>query len=202
MKLRETTYFINVILLACCASSAIAQNLVTNPAFDTELAGWDSLAGSGQWDPLDAGGSVSSGSALITGAGPGTTLSQVLAQCIQVVSGWHYDFGSRAFVPSGMSASAYAFVKINYYSDSLCSKFVSAEGGSTLLFDVDIWTEIFGTEQVPDGANYVRIALAVGKDSDDPVVSVHHDDVYLMAATIFTDGFETGDTQAWSSTMP
>ncbi len=201
MKIQQMICLSSILLSAYCANNVIAQNLVSNPTFDIDLAGWDALAGSAEWDPLDAGGSPDSGSALITGSGPGGSLSQVLVQCIPVLPAWHYVFGSRAFIPSGMPASTYAFVKMNWYSDSLCTELV-AVGGSTSLFDTEIWAEIFGTQQVPDGASYVRIALSVGKDTDDPAASLHHDDVYLTPITIFIDGFETGGTQAWSATVP
>jgi hypothetical protein len=67
-------------LAVCLPVTMSAQNLVVNPDFDTDLTGW---SGIGVWDPLDAFGSPTSGSAtwVNTQVGGGAIY---LDQCVEL----------------------------------------------------------------------------------------------------------------------
>ena len=67
-----------VVMTAVSSTGVFAQNLLVNPDFDTDLAGWD---GPAVWDPADAFGSPSSGSATWINdyAGGGST---IVRQCV------------------------------------------------------------------------------------------------------------------------
>lgn len=83
------------------------QNLVTNPGFDSNLAGW--MASGATWGPADASGSTTSGSArLMAFAQPGQCTNNVtLRQCVPVDQP-AYDFktmlqGGRGYLGISLS---------------------------------------------------------------------------------------------------
>ena len=80
--------FAAAVVLALGPGAAEAQNLLANPDFDTDVTGW---SGVGVWDPLDAFGSPSSGSAtwINTQVGGG---ANYLGQCVELTPSFEgYD---------------------------------------------------------------------------------------------------------------
>lgn len=92
-----------------------------------------------------------------------------------------------------------------------CHVEVSSDGGSSwdsiAAYDgtLTTWTERTFLLPQLDGAAQARIRFRLESDSIITADGCYVDDVVLRAAvdlTLFTDGFETGDTARWSSAVP
>jgi hypothetical protein len=97
-------------LLLLAAGQATAQNLLTNPDFDTSLAAWQVFDGA-SWDgTLDAGGSPASGSAKgVFDASTVTGLHDIVSQCVPLTIGDAYTVGGDVFISPGQTAPGSAF---------------------------------------------------------------------------------------------
>jgi hypothetical protein len=100
------------LLLVGLTASALAQNLLVNPNFDTSLDGWQTnTVPAESWDGTrDADGSPTSGSAKAVWTGPVVTgIYPTVSQCVEVTPGTPYLFGGKAFIPSGQATAGSAF---------------------------------------------------------------------------------------------
>jgi len=135
------------------------DNLLVNPNFDDDLAGWTtSSPGEMTHGPDDVSGAPTSGSVVIinlTGAGQTMTLSQ----CVPISALERYFVSGWLWVDSGLVDDPTIFASVGFYDGASC-------GGSLL-----------GTEEIP------------GLNGDSAGVR------------IFYDGFESGDTSAWSGSV-
>lgn len=122
-------------LVALTASALLpaGDNMLANPGFDSDLSGW-TLSGSPtpQWDPFDAIGASSSGSAFLvnseTTANSDVTL---LTQCIDITAGV-YRLALDAFIPDGQSTSGEVVLRYNGYRDPGCTGNRWSVGGRIL----------------------------------------------------------------------
>ena len=81
MRRSGIAFLVAFVIVVLASSGASAQNLLVNPDFDTDISGW---SGVGVWNPLDAFGSPTSGSAtwINTQVGGG---ANYLEQCVELV---------------------------------------------------------------------------------------------------------------------
>jgi hypothetical protein len=115
-----------LLLLTGQGAPASAQNLLTNPNFDSSLIGWQTGPVPGitvAWDgTLDADGSSSSGSVLGSfSALQFIGLVPVVSQCVATTPGTTYLLGGEIFIPSGQDAFGSAFVSVLFYPSANCS---------------------------------------------------------------------------------
>jgi hypothetical protein len=93
--------------LSVLAGSAWAVNLLVNPTFATSVAGWtleDPANSTFAWSPVDATGSPTSGSVLITNTSAGPSNGTGIVQCVNgVIAGATYTFGGRVLFPQGQA---------------------------------------------------------------------------------------------------
>ena len=183
------------------ATPGIAQNLVFNPNFDTDMSGWTSP---GVWDTLDVDGSSASGSATYLNTSAGMAGFLFVRQCITIDPGTvGYDLSAWTLVPSGQPATGYAQVGVAWYTDTQCADyldFAELPPPSTL----DAWVESSGSVYRPFTAQSVRIS-ATNQKFGPGNFQVWADAFTLEANTssiVFGDGFETGNPAAWSSVVP
>jgi hypothetical protein len=109
-------------LLLLAAGQATAQNLLTNPDFDTSLAGWQ-VIGAASWDAtLDADGSPASGSAKgVFDASTVTGLYGIVSQCVPLTIGDAYTVGGDVFISAGQTAPGSAFFIVIPFPTDGCS---------------------------------------------------------------------------------
>jgi hypothetical protein len=171
----------------------------TNPGFDHDLSGWS--VGSvprHQWSPVDAHGSVDSGSLLAFKDYPATNLVRA-QQCVPVEPGAELNFMVRALV-LGTGDPADVYVDLTPHSDASCQS-------STGFIRVsqtppqDQWTRIVnGPYQVESGVQSVEVGLGLYEASGSTVpVSAHFDDAQFF---LFIGDFETGTCSGWSASQP
>ncbi len=110
-------------LLVCSAVSAAAQNLLTNPGFDSSLDGWRVVGSVVSWDgTMDGTSSPSSGSAEILWQQDQVTgLVPVVSQCVEVVPNMAYRFGGQVFIPNDLTIQGSAFYNILFFPTSGCA---------------------------------------------------------------------------------
>ncbi len=176
---------------------ASGQNLLVNSDFDTDLTGWD---GPAVWDPADAFGSPSSGSATwinnFTAGG-----STIVRQCVEL-NPWieGYDFAAHVFIPSGQPGEGYTYLTIAFYSDADCTTFLSAPGSSG-FYGFDNWTLMNSTGWTPNGAVSARVSVANQKTATGDF-QTSCDAIYFARnpEMVFGDGFESEDTSEWTVT--
>ncbi|MCL4838404.1 MAG: SBBP repeat-containing protein, partial [Thermoanaerobaculia bacterium] len=91
-------------------------NLLANPNFDVDVAGW---SGPALWGVADADGKPTSGSARIeTAAGTGATLE--IVQCVPVVPDASYRAGATARVESAISGAPVVSLRLDFHAAPAC----------------------------------------------------------------------------------
>ncbi len=186
------------------ASVGLGQNLLINPNFHTDVAGWTASSESAlAWDPLDAEASPASGSAVVTCLGEEPNDSNGTFQCVGGITGESYFlFAADMLIPSGQSETGHAHLLVQWYSESGCTGFLGlADTSGFPSTTPDVWLTDFGIAEAPAGAQFARLRLSVSKNEGVGSLDAHFDNVVLEAA-LLVDGFESGDTSAWSTTVP
>ena len=192
---------LSLVLIMLCSSAAHGQNLLANPSFTSDFSGWVNFVGDAVWDPLDANGSPSSGSALLTHDDTSTS-TQVLVQCLPVAANSTFNLSGRSYVPSGQGVSGWAMVRVLWFSDDSCVDFLDT-AGTNVSGLVDTWSNLWSDVlQSPTGTRSVRVTLSLGGPlGPGNEFSAHFDDIFFYEV-LFIDGFESGDTTFWSATSP
>ena len=186
----------------------LSSDLLRNPNFDSSITTWATLPatpGVVRFDAEDSDGWAVSGSAVMDFVSG--TQFYGLSQCVQVVDTADYLFGGRVRTASPSAIDPEAFGQVQYYSSTNCSTGV-------------LGTEVLGTVVAGDTAG-VWVALAESQHT--PPVGARSAYVSFLAdagaaasfttafdtlsfrvevGALFADGFESGDSTAWSATVP
>jgi hypothetical protein len=174
-------------------------NLTTNCAFTSGYSGWTLLYGQDFLSSRD--GHNASGSLEGTSVSVGAEELYIF-QCITpgfTLSG-DYQVGSWVKVVSGQPSNCTAHAL--YYSDSACTPGFSL--GWTIAEIVEFnagWNWMGNSHPALSGAGSVAVQVGcIGPSA----FTLRIDDVYYGQGIgpIFIDGFESGDTTAWSVTSP
>ena len=196
MHRSECSVFFVFMAMVLTAAGASAQNMLANPDFDTDLAGWD---GPAVWDPLDAFGSPSSGSATWINdyAAGGST---IVRQCVNFAS-WieGFELSAQVFIPSGQPGAGYTYLTAAFFFDSDCGTYLTGLGSQSFS-DFDNWALVNLTGWTPVGAASVQIAIANQKTAPGDF-QTYGDAIYFAGnpEMVFADGFESMDTSEWSA---
>lgn len=140
-----------------------AQNLLTNPGFDTDLNGWTRGAFVPDWSPMDADGLSNSGSAryLHTIDAGGAFL---MSQCLPVAAAAAYDLrADLRLLPAGNESGVGVFVRS--FSGSTCTgAHLDIDRPFRLLGENSdgLWTSLQGTYVAPADATRVQIEVSIG----------------------------------------
>lgn len=172
-----------------------AANLLANGHFDCTLAGWTaSPPADVAHDPLaDAGGSPHSGAALVTSS------EFMVMQCVPVTAGFGYELaGSVRLVATAGPVTVLR--SCEFYSAAGCQGTVLAtEGGLGVDSITGKWGTFNDEVPAPAGAASARCAFSLEGTNFDALL----DRLSLIGpGEIFADGFESGNTSAWSSAVP
>ena len=200
-RLRLATAF--GLVLATAPWSA-AQNLLVNPDFDTDVAGWTTWGTdvSIVWNPEDAYGSPASGSGEVINSYVGSASQLRAFQCVSVVGGALHQLRGKVLIPSGQPTIQGGLLGIWWYAEESCQAWISSAGSPLVVWPEDVWIEIAAPlSEAPIAAQSARISLEVFQLAPGGTVSVLYDDL-MFGEVLFADGFESGDTSAWSATGP
>jgi len=198
---RVSAMFLTAVFVTHFASGQV----VSNPEFDVDVTGWNPFPqASIVWSPLDALGSPSSGSGLVTNMSTTAMDATGVRQCLDGISGLaEYLISANALVPGGQSETGYTYLLVQWYDGISCSGTQLGFGFSPGVSNptADVWYRDWETVEAPAAAQSARLALMVYKHQDTGMLDAHFDNVEFTEI-IFVDGFELGDTLAWSSVSP
>jgi hypothetical protein len=172
-------------VLVLAAAPALAQNLIVNPGFATDISSWRVGVTfiSAVWQPLDATGQSNSGSIAITNSFPG--LSNGADQCVPVTAGGHYDFGARVAAAPG-SPQPYAVVNVIWSTGPNCGGTPVGNELSTpaIPSGSTVFSGVSATSQVaPAGAQSADVYLSVSEPPGaNAAGTAYFDDVYFQAS--------------------
>lgn len=186
------------VLLMLLSVPAAAQNLLTNPDFDTDLAGWTgSEVGSATWHGTDVDDAPDSGSARIVNdlADPQTE-AVVMSQCIPIEPG-EYQYGGHAFIPGGQAASGSVVMRVLGYSDTTnCTGGLFMVNGR-LIDQTGDWSALAVDLSVSAGllsgaAGSIEFELAIRKTEAGGELVAFADELFIaLSPLIFSDRFES-----------
>lgn len=182
-------------VLLAAAAPASAQNLLTNPDFDTDLTGWQDLSAAATHDNT-VGAASGPGSALwsetIVGDSEGADLI-VVSQCVSgVIPGATYQFGGTIAI-NDAPAGGSALLAAQFFADGACSGLALEGVLAAPVTDVGPFESTSGTIVAPPAAGSVIVGVlsGVGAAGPGPLppsqpdalpgdYSLHVDDMFLM----------------------
>ncbi len=201
------------------------DNLLVNPNFDDDLWGWTtSSPGETNHGTDDAGAAPTSGSAAITNlTGAGHIMS--LTQCVPVTRAQTYVASGKVRMDSGAPTTG---AKVVFYSGASCGGSALAttsipavsgvpygvfcdgfESGDTSAWGLaggvagcggtGDWEQFSGMVVAPFGAVSAEVSFVLDAGAS-PDFTANLDDLQFYQE-LFRDGFESGDTSAWSVTV-
>ena len=183
----------------------MAQNVLLNPGFDTDILNWDNIySGMAVWDSRDANDSALSGSAVVTNELGNGGSNGILSQCFDVSEGAVINYSAKVYQPSGQTGEGYGHLRIRFYSEPACQSYLSSGNTSSNDPTFDTWIAVSGSDTAIASSASVRVYLAVVGTISNENFSVHFDDVVMTIVNdlLFADDFEDGTTDAWTSVVP
>jgi len=191
-------------LVLAAGSWSAAQNLLVNPDFDTDVAGWTTWGTdvSIVWNPEDAYGSPASGSGEVINSYVGSGSGLRAFQCVSVTGGAVYQLRGKVLIPPGQPTLQGGELYIWWYAEEWCQALIATAGSPLVVWPEDVWIEVAAPlSEAPIGAQSAWISLSVNQLAPGGTVSVLFDDL-MFREVLFADGFESGDTASWSTTVP
>lgn len=188
MRVRTSTLAVLSSALGALAvpSLPMAQNLVGNPGFATDLSSWVPFMAfdvTEQWSALDAGGDTHSGSIQGTLPASGTFRIPIYAtQCVVVQPNTAYTFSAKVLLPAATTpADAYATIFVNTYANNGCFDNPTMNIVAPNVTAVDAWTTTSASVATGAADRSVQINLRVSSPSNTTLTS-YFDDVFLGPA--------------------
>lgn len=193
-------------LLLAAPGSVEARGPCSDPAnrtlncdFAIDISGWVPEIGSNFSHSPD--GNVGPGSIEIQSEPDAPDDIAKIHQCVGGLAGLSsIDIGASYRIAAG---SPYGCgIEATKYSDDNCTTYMGLQGYYNLVF-TSRWARIGGTLELDPSIRGIRISPICF--SSEGTFSVRIDDIYMgegVGAIIFNDGFESGHTGAWSSTIP
>jgi len=184
---------------ASIAHASVAQNLLANGDFDTDLSGWNTPEVTPTWSSFDVDGAAASGSAYFVNTQADAGVRQaVIAQCIVITQPGAYIFGGSAYTPTGQASTGYlvgGYLVDLHHSD--CSGGWSATGGF-FMQSLGAWTHYATTGGFyqplivyslnPEASIFIEFSIE--KTEAGGSFGGYFDAAYLIRDTVFIDGFD------------
>jgi len=169
-------------LIAIVFGGGVEAQLVDNGEFDQDVTGWgvNSNLVQPDWDPLDFGGSLESGSALVASTETRLNTAVGITQCIVLPATAPLDFHGAIFVPSAQSEAATVGYSFDWRAGD-CGARVGLEIAGNAA-GTDVWEMIEAIAAPPPDADSLvivaRITFAIKNDPDGPF-QAHFDAIRL-----------------------
>jgi hypothetical protein len=173
-------------------SCTVAGNLVPNCGFDVDYVGWNLTTDLPTWVADDCS------------TGPGClTLDrwdfngaiEAITTCMDATPSTYWAFGGSWRLDSG-TASSGCFLSLAQYSDGDCTTFLSETIVPRSIGS--IWREQLSGLMTSGATQSVKLKLACFSQVE---FLVRIDDFFYLPA-VFVDGFDAGNTSAWSLSLP
>ena len=191
-------------------SPVFAQNLLVNPGFDNPdlLTGWTCSTTHGQanWIADDRLGAPTSGAMEQFVTGGSNNLTVACVQCVPVEEFYAYAFSTWFYWPDDPDVTQEGTTRLvlAFYLNSDCT---SSMGVSSVKVghypSLDTWDQLFTDEvTAPAGTTSALVTATTWQNLGDHWVRARLDDLECSTTTLFRDGFESGGTGAWATTLP
>ena len=192
-----------VLSVATSAAAHGAVNVLLNGQFLNNADDWDESDGIGSVTWASEGHGGLTGSAILSSTDPASLSYKTILQCRRAVEGETYDARAWFFIPSENLATGYGQLFVSWYADSNCSNSAIDGSGAAIVSAFDQWTlrEING-QVAPPGTIRAVVVLQLTKNNAGASFVLRVDDAELLLHPYFADGFETGNTGAWSDVAP
>lgn len=183
-----------LVLAAALASCALAQNLLGNSDFATDLSGWQFPDATPSWSPFDVDGSPNSGSAhAVNSQANADTMLVVLSQCVPITQAGLYIVRASGYAATGQSSGhlVAGYTLDLHHID--CSGGFSAAGGDYIT-TAGQWGS-YSTGAVlridaPQPLMSINVRLRVDKTDAGGSFGGYFDAVSQIRDTIFINSFE------------
>ena len=181
------------------------DNLLANGSLDCDLGGWtltleDPAEIVHVGEDLDA--SADSGSARVENLVSDGPLT--LEQCVPVDPSSELEVEARVKMATDDAVGVEFVLRCDFFAGPGCSapQLGSATTGTLLLDTGGQWLRFADAIDSPASATSARCAVGLGSSAGMPF-DARLDQLRLsLPRALFVDGFETGDSSAWSATMP
>jgi hypothetical protein len=174
-------------LVVLAASVGLGQNLVAGGTFDANLEAWHhdpNPDGTSAWSTLDAAGSPSSGSALLTStAAAGGSLITLLDQCVPVIAGAAYTLSADVRFTEGETTTGWAETVIYWQSGSVCNTYISGNALLTEVASRSTWIHDSDTFTAPAGATSAFVSAGIDKIEAGGTLSANFDNIAFGLAS-------------------
>ena len=172
-----------LLLLVAFATSAAAgaANLIENPRFDDDTAGWAPLLGSAiAHDDADERGSQLSGSIEVSGP---TGFLIGAYQCVPVVAGTTYAFGASVRIPEGQPVSIHGSVSLGGWSSSADCNTIDLDAAIAVPLSVTlpgVWGPTQTWATAPPGAQAAYFWLQAISFGQEAQFRLSFDNVFFL----------------------
>ena len=192
--------FMLTLFVSWFASPSIAQNLLSNPDFDTNNTGWPGSAFDATRDVANDAGS---GSGLVTNSAANALTGLTMTQCVDgIVAGTSYNYGGSVFLTREEdTTTGNGRADLSWFSGAGC---VNANflGGSpsALATTIDAWTPINNTATAPATAGSVVIFGFIQKTNAGGTLRGNWDNMFFQLAPTPTPTSTASATTTSTST--
>jgi hypothetical protein len=183
-----------LVLAAAPVSCALAQNLLSNGDFATDLSGWQFPDATPSWSPFDIDGSTDSGSAHAANSQANAdTMLVMLSQCVPITQAGLYIVRAWGYAATGQSNGhlVAGYTLDLHHTD--CSGGFSAVGGDYIATASQWGSYSSGAVlriDAPQPLMSINVLLRVDKTDAGGSFGGYFDAISLVRDTIFIDSFE------------
>jgi hypothetical protein len=195
------------------ASGALAQSLLPNGEFDTDIVGW-STAGAGSavvWTTIDHSGCPPevSGALLHVNFATSAGVQRGSAACVtDIVGNATYSFGAELHFPTGQGTTGEAEIVVVWFSTPDCTGLSgdTTAGGTTVdTSTAGSWVLVRNdSATAPADAISAAFSVRLTKNEAGDSLALAYDGAFLADGQVllFNDGFERESSCHWSVTVP
>jgi hypothetical protein len=173
--------------LGLSAGAGLGQNLVAGGDFASDLEAWHhdpNPDGTSAWSALDAAGSASSGSALLTSTNAtGGALVTLLDQCVPVIAGATYTLSADVRFTEGETTTGWAETAISWQSGPVCNTSISGNALLTEVASRGTWIHDSDTFTAPPGATSAFVQAGIDKIEAGGALSANFDNIFFGLAS-------------------
>jgi len=191
------------ILLTAGIAAGQGGNLLDNPNFDTGIDHW-TPASDAQifWEPQwDYDGNPNSGSMLVIQVDGDADAAMSLADCVPVEGNKEYFLGGGFYVVGAQPGTPHVMVSAILYDGPDCTgSYVSSPSTNNIAL-VDQWFMKSTTQVIGPAAVSAILRINVFNSTTDAFEALA-DSMFIKKTHIFEDGFESSNTDNWSTTVP
>ena len=183
------------------------ENLFANGHFDCDAASWNAVAATPAevtWTGgEDADNADDSGSVHFTNLAPGVDTSFQLRQCFAIPPAALFDVSARVRLAAAPGNFIGFTRRCEFFSAPACSGSVGVQTAALALQDTGgTWLTIAGQPTRPPGAVAARCDFTFATPTAASFDAWLDSTRFAGTGAIFSDGFESGNTAAWSATVP